>query len=285
MTKGFFDIDVTSDKENQQQDCACFRAAVLSQAHAAALDSAADSTASLLKSAGLTGALPIVTNILYTITVIVVFGILRALPDVGLAKAMENAPGLFYAAIVLVLLSLVLGLYKRFRSSRVFRSEEFQSIQRRSDAAIASAFTSLGVPGDAARVDVICGCYKRRRDALKYVYEKGRSDFDNPEMRVFLADGALQLADPRNRYAIPLSQLQGIRKINKSILLRGWNKDVACGEGRYKAYRLTRNQNGSISAKFCYALDILHDGTLYTLRFPCYELPVFQAYTGLKVSE
>ena len=51
-------------------------------------------------------------------------------------------------------------------------------------------------------------------------------------------------------------------------------------EGRYKAYKLGTNQYGNVSVKPYYALEILHNGQEFVLHFPCYELPVFEAFAG-----
>lgn len=283
--KEFFGIDITLDKNSETLNCETFLARQPSPAHTAALDSAAAALDGLNTKAGMPRAFQILYYIVYFFSVAMVIGLIRGIGNVGFATAYHNAPSLFYVAGGFLVLWAVMAVWKNGRKKKVTSTEEFDAAARRAESAAAACAAAMAVPEKAPRVDVLTCKYTVKNGKVKYVTVGVNARYANPEVRIFLENDSLHLADTTHCYAIPLSEIRCLRKINSSVWIAGWNKELGPREGRYKAYKLNTNQYGCVSMKPYYALEILHNGEAYSLPFPCYELPVFQALTKLPITE
>lgn len=283
--KEFFGIDLTQDKHSEKLNCAVFLSRSPSAAHISALNSAVDALGQQNGKANLPKAFQIVYYVVYLGAVAMVIGLLRGMGNVGLATAYHNAPAVFYLTAVFLVLWAAMAYWKHRRSKKVTSTEEFEAACRRAEAAAKSCQTAMGIPENAPKADVMSCKYTVKNGKVKYVSAGVNARYANPEVRVFLEDDILHLADTTHCYAIPLREIQCLRKINKSVWIAGWNKELSPKEGRYKAYKLGTNQYGNVSMKPYYVLEILHEGECYSLPFPCYELPVFQTFTKLSVTE
>lgn len=282
--KEFFGIDITQDKNSETLNCEGFLNRRPSPAHIAALDSAGSALEGLQKKAGMPMIFQILYSVVYLGAISIVIGLLRGVGNVGFATAYQNAGFLFYLAAVFLVLWAVMAVWKHGRSKKVTSTEEFEAAARRAEAAAAACQSAMEIPENAPKVDVLSCRYTVKNGKVKYV-PAGTARYANPEVKIFAEEGNLCLADTANCYAIPLSQIRCLRKVNKAVMIAGWNKELGPKEGRYKAYKLNTNQYGNVSVKPYYVLEILRDGETYALSFPCYELPVFQAFTKLSVTE
>lgn len=282
--KEFFGIDVTQSATNEVFNCQPFLKQQVPPAQAAALDAAAKD----LETQGKKAELPVVFRILYLVVlfgvVSVVGGLVRGIGNVGIYKAYENAPWIFYLAGGLIVALVVMLLWKRSRSQKAVSGDDFRDATRRHAAEVAACYGALGVPQNAPTVDVM-GCKYRIKNGKTKLVTSGYFQYINPEMRLFTADGFLCLADCQNLYAIPFTEIRALRKINKSVSLMSWNKEDHFDFGRYAQYKITAGSYGNITIKPYYALEISHDGQEYVLHFPCYELPLFGPATKLPITE
>lgn len=282
--KEFFGIDVTQSDKNEVFNCHPFLTQQVPQAQAAALEAAAKDLEARSKKAEL----PVVFRILYLVllfgVVSVVSGLVRGIGNVGVHKAYENAPWIFYLAGGLIVALIMLSLWKHNRSRKAVSGDDFRDATRRHAAAVAACYSALGVPQNAPTVDVM-GCKYRVKNGKTKLVTNGYCQYINPEMRLFTADGCLCLADCHDLYAVPLSEIRALRKINKSVSLMSWNKEDHFDYGRYAQYKITAGSYGNITVKPYYALEISHEGQEYVLHFPSYELPLFGPATKLPVTE
>lgn len=283
--KEFFGIDVTRDKNSETLNCQSFLSRQPSPAHISALESAAAALEGLNTKAKLPKVFLIFYYIVYIGTFTILIGLLRGLGKVTIQQAYANAPWLFYLAAGFLVAWAVMALWKNRRASGVTSGEEFQAAVRRAEAAAESCLATMAIPDNAPKVDVMSCRYTEKNGKVKYMTAGVNARYANPEVRIFAENGALHLADTTHCYAIPLSEIRCLRRINKSVWIAGWNKELSFREGRYKPYKLTSNQYGNVAVKPYYALEILHNGEAYALHFPSYELPVFEAFTGLTATE
>lgn len=283
--KEFFGIDITLDKNSEALNCQGFLSRQPSATHVSALDSAAAALEELNTKANLPKGFQILYTVVYFVALCLVFGIIRSLGKVTIVQAYENAAPLFYLTGVMLLLWAAMAAWKSSRSKKVTSTEEFEAAARRVESAAAACLTAMDIPQNAPRADILSCRYTVKNGKVKYVASGANARYTNPEIRIFTENGALHLADTTHCYSIPLSEIRCLRRINKSIWIAGWNKELSVKEGRYKAYKLTTNQYGNVAVKPYYALEILHNGEAFVLHFPSYELPVFEAFTGLTVTE
>ena len=282
--KEFFGIDITENSLNDRPNSYAFLSRQPSPAHLSALQSAAAAVDGFQKKARLPMVFLVIYYIVYFGAVSVVIGLIRGMGNVGFAKAYENAPWVFYLGGIFLVLWGIMTLWKNRRSKQVTSGEDFQSAARRAETAAASCFASMGVPENAPRMDVLSCRYSVKNGKTK-IATHGATQYTNPEVRIFAEEGVLCLADTEHCCAIPLEEIRCLRKINKAMLLPGWNKDLGPREGRYKSYKMAVDKYNRVNSKPYYALEIHHNGEDYVLHFPCYELPVVEAFTKLPITE
>ena len=143
-------------------------------------------------------------------------------PTAQLRLAYRNAPGVFWAFGVCLLVWAALRVLGRRKSRQVLETEESERVFARTENSMSAIFDELDVPHDAQEVDVLTFFYK----------EKG------------------------GECTFPRVSLRGIRRVNKRIRLESWNKEEPCNQGRYKAYKLSEGDNGLIYCKPYYILEL-----------------------------
>ena len=281
--KPFLSIDLTENKNNTQPNNSEFLAAqpseALLQAHSLSLQQAEDT----LKASKLPMGLRILQNVCGCIGLVMFFALLRALGQVSLAKAYENAPWLPWIAGSLILVWAILTIASVVRSKSVLETDESIQKLEHLKQANEAIFTELGVPANATTVDILVFYYKIKNGKLK-VTEKGMqmTPYLNPIFHVFADEENLYLADLTGKYAFPRSSLVAIHTVKKQTGIAGWNKPVAHNKGIYKQYKIGCNQYGNIFCKCHHILEVNHNGTPFGIYIPDYELPVFESLTGLK---
>lgn len=198
--------------------------------------------------------------------------------DTPLGKTFANMPWLFYILGVSAVIWGILSLWAWRRKKANSAKEETIAAESRLNAIYETSYTMLGVPKDAPMADILSGRYKVKDSDVKLL---GISDnmMLNLEMRVFVHEGKLCLANVRECYEIDLSAITGIRTIKKQMRITGWNKEKHFTADIYKPYKVMSNRNG-IYIKPFYALTFRHEGEDWMLLFPPYELPVFEQLTG-----
>ena len=218
-------------------------------------------------------------------------GILRAVlkadhPTAQLRLAYRNAPGVFWAFGVCLLVWAALRVLGRKKSRQVLETEESERVFARTENSMSAIFDELGVPHDAQEVDVLTFFYKEKGGECRACEKTMQMNTHfNPIFRLFFDDENLYLANLDGKYTFPRVSLRGIRRVNKRIRLESWNKEEPCNQGRYKAYKLSEGDNGLIYCKPYYILELDRAGERWGIYFPCYELPAFERATGLTAEE
>ncbi|MBQ8382941.1 MAG: hypothetical protein IJX47_07050 [Clostridia bacterium] len=288
MRKPFLGTDITYDKDNDNFNGDCFIVANASELHSAALNAATSNAAQMIEKTEKPFPLPL--RILEWVSLIagvsVISGILKALSGddaVTLAQGYQNAPALFWIGGISILLWLGLFLYKKSKIKQLEATGKPDEVNAKLDSVAESIFFELGVPEDAAKVDILSFTYKEKNgEAVPKAGSLDTTPYHNFEMRVFVESDTLFLTDVESKYAIPLASLTAIRTVNKRISVPLWNKDIGYNEGIYKSYKLTANNMDDVFLKPYHILEFTHEGELWGIWFPCYELPVMEALTGLK---
>lgn len=279
--KPFLGIDLTENKKNEQPNGDCFLIARPSPATAQAFEQSTKKAEAAVQKSRLSRPLRIIQNICGVGGAIVAVGILKALGEVTVTQAYQNAAGLFWIAGGLLLVWAVLRLISSQKANAVLKTEESAHAISSLEGVSSAIYTELSVPAKAREVDLLSFFYKRRGDDIK-VREKGMqlASHLNPVYRVWADSENLYIANLDGKYAFPLSSIRGIRTVKKHITLAGWNKDDAINKGFFKQFRLSADQYGRIHCRHYHILEVERSGELWGVWFPCYELPVFEILTG-----
>lgn len=279
--KPFLGIDVTTDKNNELFNGEEFLIQTPSAALASALDSSSEKALKTVEKANLPPLFRVMMYICGIAALLIVSGILRA--DASFAEGYKNAPWLYWAAGICAVTWLVLWLWSIQKSKTVLETEEASQTLSHLDSITRSIYAELAVPADAKDMDLLFFFYKIKDGEIKPV-EKSVVTYFNPEFKIFTDEENLYLANLEGKYAFPLSSIVKIHTVKKHIHIPQWNKEEKYNKGIYKQYKLTQDNFDSIHCKYYHILEIHHQSETYGIYFPCYELPVLEALTGLKAA-
>lgn len=279
--KPFWGIDITENKKNERMNGDGLLVKRVSARQAERFDSAVETAMKLDARAELPTALRILRGVCGVAALLIAGGIMKAWGGgTSLAEGYANAPYVFWAVGVCALVWLVLALAGRRRSAEVLDSREGKDAASELDEASESAYAELGVPAGSPDVDILSVTYRVKDGEIITKDSLTLPPFMNFSVKVFEENGMLCLADVTRRYEIPLSSLRGIRTVDKAIFLPQWLKDTPPDEGEYKQYKLTADGYERIRVKPYHILEFEHEGELWGVYFPNYELPRIEELVG-----
>ena len=278
--KPFLGIDLTQNKKNEEINGREFLVQELSVAMSQSLESSAEEAGETLKKAALPLPLRIVQYICGFGGLLLLSGILKA--DVSFAEGYQNAPGLYWAAAICLLIWLVLWLGSKFKEKQVLSTDESTQTISHLEGMSNASYNELGVPADAENVDVLSFFYKVKDGEIK-VQEKAMQVFQyfNLEYKLFADEENIYLSSLHEKFAFPRQSLNSIRTVQKHIRLMDWNKEEAFNKGIYKQYALTHDNYGCIHCKRYHILEIANNGETFGVYIPSYDLPAWEKITGL----
>lgn len=243
-----------------------------------ALNKSGDAATEMLKNASLPTWAKIIKFILGIAAAFTVLGIIRA--EVSIEQAFKNAPYIFYIGGISLIGYLMLTVIEKLKQKKVLAEESVSEVNTDIDQKADIIYKELNVPEDAPEVDVLAVRYKEKYGEPDISFNAlSAPTFINMILRAYVQDGMLCLADFEGVYAIPLSDIWWIKTVKKNICLPVWNKDEEPNKGIYKQYKITVNNYGYYF-KPLHILEFMHEGVMWQLYFPCYELPVFERLTG-----
>lgn len=284
--KPFYGIDRTTLKKNTFHEGDCFIAATVSDMTRQSYVRALQSAAKELEATKLNPILRGLKTVCSWITLIVFIGTIRALRNVTIAEAFENAPGIFWIMGGCGMVWLVLTILTNRKAKTVMAGEDFNMSTRRLEGEIDRVFRELQVPEDAKEVDVVQLTYRWKNGTVKISTTGSETTpYTNVSLRVFRREDVLCLADLENRYELPISAMRRLKMVKKPLVIQGWNKEEKLNDPFYKPYKLTMDNYERVHTKSYGLLELNHDGVDWALWLPPYELNYISALTGLPITE
>ena len=281
--KLFFGVDVTQDNGNDRMDGEDFIARRISEAQEKALEANSEALEALQNKAKLPLPLRALRYACAFVFLCFAISLVRGLGNVTLTQAYHNAPWIFYSLPVVGMGWIALTLLHRKRQKEFHDSPEVAQAIKKSAALNQQSYESLGVPADAATIDVLCSRYAiKKGEPINRPF--GPYTFIATEVKIYKEGDALMLADLYQTFAIPKEALTAIRTVQKPVTLPAWNKETPIDQPPYNGYNLTLNHNG-VHFKYYHTLTVTRgDGEEYDLYFPPYEITTIEALTGLHPS-
>ena len=284
--KPFYGIDRTTLKKNTFHEGDCFIAATVSDMTRQSYERALQSAAKELEATKLNPILRGLKTVCSWITLIVFIGTIRALGNVTIAEAFENAPFIFWLMGGCGVVWLVLSYLTNRKAKNVMEGEGFGQSTRRLEGEIDRVFRELQVPEDAKQVDVVQLTYRWKNGTVKISTTGSETTpYTNVSLRVFRREDVLCLADLENRYELPISAMRRLKMVKKPLVIQGWNKEEKLNDPFYKPYKLTMDNYERVHTKSYGLLELNHDGVDWALWLPPYELNYISALTGLPITE
>ncbi len=275
--KPFLGIDLTTDKKNEKTNGNEFLIQTPSAALTRSLEDSSENAEETVEKAKLPLLLRIVQYFCGIAAVLLIGGILKA--DVSLAEGYQNAPWLFWFSGICAVIWLILWLIGKQKTKTVLEADESVRTFSHLDGVAAAIYNELSVPDNAKDVDVLFFFYKIKNGEIK-LREKGMqiAEYFNPEFKIFTDEKYLYLANLDGKYAFPLSSIVKIHTVKKHIRILRWNKEEEYDKGIYKEYKLSEDNLGCIICKYYHILEVNHQGEIFGIYFPNYELPIFEEY-------
>ena len=284
--KPFYGIDRTTLKKNIFHEGDCFIVATVSDMTRQSYERALQSAAKELEATKLNPLLRGLKTVCSWITLIVFLSTIRALRNVTIAEAFENAPFIFWLMGGCGMVWLVLTILTNRKAKTVMAGEDFNMSTRRLEGEIDRVFRELQVPEDAKQVDVVQLTYRWKNGTVKISTTGSETTpYTNVSLRVFRPEDVLCLADLENRYELPISAMRRLKMVKKPLVIQGWNKEEKLNDPFYKPYKLTMDNYERVHTKSYGLLELNHDGVDWALWLPPYELNYISALTGLPITE
>lgn len=284
--KPFYGIDRTTLKKNTFHEGDCFIAATVSDMTRQSYVRALQSAAKELEATKLNPILRGLKTVCSWITLFVFLSTIRALRNVTIAEAFENAPFIFWLMGGCGIVWLVLTYLTNRKAKNVMAGEDFSMSTRRLESEIDRVFRELQVPEDAKEVDVVQLTYRWKNGTVKISTTGSETTpYTNVSLRVFRREDVLCLADLENRYELPISAMRRLKMVKKPLVIQGWNKEERLNDPFYKPYKLTMDNYERVHTKSYGLLELNHDGVDWALWLPPYELNYISALTGLPITE
>ncbi|MBE6693660.1 MAG: hypothetical protein E7589_02710 [Ruminococcaceae bacterium] len=285
--KPIFGIDITSDKNNEIINGSEFITKTISKQKAEDLESKREKLDQTVNDSKLPLWLRIIKYICGIYALLMLAGIIKALPEVGgLDQVFRNAPFFIVSAVACGLIWVLLQFFAKKKEDRVLEEQNAEQQMEEIDTDIQSIYDELNVPCDAASVDVLGFAYKiKKGEVCVQARPFETTVFFNFDLKIYATDECLCLADLENVYSFKLAELKAIQTVNKRISVPSWNKEEEPTKGEFKKYKITVDDMEDVYFKPYHILEGEHDGEVFGIYFPCYELDTFESLTGLRASE
>ena len=284
--KPLFGIDVTENPENETPNGETLVVRTLPQAVRATLEKSTKEYERTIEKSRMPRWFRMLRNMCGYFALIVLVAVVSNLSGLGLAKMMEQSPFLIISAVFALVGWAVMLCLSLKRSRLIEREAEEAGVSNALQQSIEAAYHAMDVPKNAVSADVLSFSYRIRNGEIKPCASALQTTpFCNLDLKVYLQNGMLCLADVESVTAVSLSSLVGIHTVQKRISIPVWSKEISHKEGIYQQYHLRTNGLRDVSFKPYHVLEFTHEGESFGIWFPCYELPTFEKLTGLSAEE
>lgn len=277
--KIIFGIDITGNRKSTEQDGEEFIAEKITDELRKKIDEKIGAIEQLDKRAALP--LPLRTvRVICGYSAFIVLAVWISFLSDG-ENIMKEVPWLIYATAAALAVWAVLVVISCVRRKDVCSSAEYETAIKEYSESAQKCLDYLGV-NDEEMIDVMRLKYKRKPDgSIKIIQMEPGKHFINMASVAFCLNGCLCLTDHVTRFDIPISEMTGIRKIDRRVCLSDWNKKEKWNRGEYSQYNIKLASGGGLIIQYYYALCISHGGEDYGLYFAPYDLDAVMRLTGI----
>ena len=279
--KPIYGIDITSNKNNETFNGSEFITNTSSQYKLEAVESRQENLLETVEKCKLPLWVRIAKWICGIYALLVIAGLVKAAVD--FEQAFSTAPWLIFSGIACGLIWLALQIFSKIKEKRVMAEEGVDQQIEDIDVDVQDIYNELNVPDNADTVDVLLFKYKiKNGEIVPKALGFQTTPYSNLEVKIYIKDDDLCLADLETVYSFKLSELRAIKTVNKRISIPTWNKEEKPTKGEFKKYKMSVNDMEDVFFKPYHILEIDHYGEIFGIYFPCYELATFEKLTGLK---
>ncbi len=224
--KPFLGIDLTDDKKNEQLNGNEFLIAQPSPTLMQSFERASKNLEETIEKGKLPRPLRNLRWCCEIISMCLWFEIFDSVLEENLSIAYQDKPWVFWLAGACLLTWMFLGFISIGKEKRILRTQESRQTFRTFHDVCDAISAELSVPSNSEEVDLLSFFYKVKDNDIR-VCERFllTAPYFNTVFDVFADVQNLYLANLEGKYAIPLSSINAIRTVKKSIFIHNWNKD------------------------------------------------------------
>jgi hypothetical protein len=188
----------------------------------------------------------------------------------------------FFSLVAVSLGAFVTGLIVGNRKKLTEEEQEakINDLQAQIAALMRRAKSDMRVPDDAAAVDMLSRIYS------PYTRDEKSAFFCNGTGCVFLENDALCFSDGEAVYAMPLTEITAVARINTPIVMDAWTKETPHTDPLFADYGIVLEEDCEHYALPCYcAVRCNHKGEDYQVLLPAYDIEPVLRLTGLTLTD
>lgn len=280
--KYVFGINITENKNNNLIDGEIFQSNSIPPELMEAFYKCDDLVKNYEKHTSLPVWMHIMKYLSFSITCLILYGIMQDLSDLSFREVYANPPGFFFVAAAFFTVWLVLYLVEKKKKYQ--HRDEYNRDKNYIQNVQTHAKDLLQIPDDAVKMEILSFYYKIKKEKMEVITASNLIciTHNNVPVYVYVKDVTLHITDLYHEWSIPLYSITGIKKINGRIFISQWNKEIPYNKGEYKKYKIARaNGLGYLYFKPYYALCITWRDENYELFIPPYELDALSSLVGV----
>lgn len=283
--KNLFGVNITESKNNTEYDSSIFVTQKVSQEQSQALDIIGSQQNDLYNNSTIPKWLNIVQLITAAIGIIISLTEIKTLlkKEVTLAESYNNAPYLFYIAIICWIIFIILTVINKAKTKKVLNSEEYEEFTENAIDIFEESSRQLNIPQEPETIDVFMFRYKAKNEKDKLV-SFGLYNYTRLDFFAYVQDANFCLATIYEVIAIPLSSIRDIRKAKKRAMFQDWGKEEDYTAKKYKKFKITKNNQGTYFAYY-YIVTINDIKGDFELFIPNYDIDIFLNFTSMRIDE
>lgn len=283
----FLGKNVTTDKKNEELNGRELLTQVPAQDMTESWETSMEETLEMVEGAKLPLYLRVirfVAGACGVVGVITVATVLKGEDGLTFAEAYQNAGFLFWLGGIGAVVWLALFIMGNKKMKDVLEGQQGVYTMSKVENISQNILLELGVPLDEVKeVDVLSFRYKISNDKLKVVDSfSAITPYTTYIFHIYQDEENLYLANLDGKYQIPKNALGAIKTVKKTIAIPEWNKETAPNKGEYKKYKLWTDQYDNVYMRYYHILEFFHEGNVWGIYFPSYEIPIFEEMTGLR---
>lgn len=202
-------------------------------------------------------------------------------------EVLSNGRYLYLGAAI----AFCIGLFLRHREKLHDAAEEEE--EKKSDTAdngkeiYRQVMADMEVPAGTKELEVLYFDYKIKNGEYinKCKSESGAVYFYNGVFDSYADAENLYLADMEGVYAFPRSSVVKLHTVEKKCELTMWLKDKDIGDEEFSDFHLKEDSEGDVHCNRYHVLEINHNGEVWGIYFPSYEIRTLEEWSGLKAEQ
>ena len=203
----------------------------------------------------------------------------------GFEAALKTRSYLFYIGIVMFVFGLAYTIIAKMKSKKGKNSETVKNFLNEQEDLKKEILNELRIPENSTKIDILFTKVKENKDGKEVAKSMGLFTHLNSEVYLFVENDKVYFADCGAVIEIPLASFKNIDKVNKSVIVPKWNKEVPFNNEKYKEYKVKQNGYGMFYVKPYYSIKLLIDNEDYEMLIPNYDLKEFLKVVPLNVNE